>query len=150
MRSKPRIVNARTAARFFCAMKANSSGTRAEFEGLVKQLCPDPVRQDFTEEEAQALAAAEVETSEAITALEDNTATLEFAFTFFRVINGLLSALNLITLLPFPQLRIVRAPAAVARVAVAAQIQRNITQRAANDATIVRIRSIREALRKVA
>lgn len=82
--------------------------------------------------------------------IQENTIYLEDAYTAFLVVNGILLGIIALTrLIPGP-LRLIGPAASAARVNVATLLQRNITQRAANDSMYEQLRIIADLLRRAA
>lgn len=141
-RTADRSFSVNDAARIACKVITSGKGTLRTITARIEEKCPSAK----PERNLQDVDAA----AEAAAVIQQNTIYLEDAYTAFLVVNGILIGLAaLARLLPGP-LRLVAPAAAAARVNVASLLQRNITQRAANDAMFEQLNLIQQLLRRAA
>jgi len=112
----------------------------------VKRECPNAAKTNDEESVADEISVA----AEAAEALLQSNDVMNDAFTLFRIVNGLLNVLSIAgNLLPGP-LRLIRIPAAAARVSVGAVMTRIVQRRAANEEHYRQFQLIEQARRRVA
>ena len=132
--------------RIVCKVLHQGDTSMPQLTARIKKECPDVARTPEDEEVADEISVA----AEAAESLLRSNEVFDEAFILFRIVNGILNVLSIAAgLLPGP-LRLVRIPAAAARIQIATVMTRIVQRRAANDEHYRLFQLIERARRKVA